>query len=248
MYTTLKNSHTRISKDIIVNKIHNFDGLFSLESIPYTINIEITAAPEEPVKDQQDINIEHSINFHKINFFFDTILNESFLVGKNTSEQLLNLFSEFDNNVILSPDLGEASLGVMLHAKISTITKHCFVGAVEIVDNRSKVCYTYYDDESEYEYLPKINDMIVEGQIAFHELAWWFRNDISTYDGSARDETEYNHYIENHFEKVQQAVREPLEELETKLRDAMKGGAATTGEIIDLEEFKNKKTWKPKLI
>ena len=54
--------------------------------------------------------------------------------------------------------------------------------------------------------------------------------------------------IENHFEKVQQAVREPLEELETKLRDAMKGGAATTGEIIDLEEFKNKKTWKPKLI
>jgi hypothetical protein len=178
----------------------------------------------------------------------DTILNESFLVGKSTSEQLLNLFSEFDNNVILSPDLGEASLGVMLHAKLSTITKDCFVGAVEIVDNRTKVCYTYFDDESDYEYLPKIADMIVEGQLPFHELPWWFRNDISTYDGSARDEDEYNHYIENHFEKVQQAVREPLEELETKLREAMLGGASTTGEIIDLEEFKKKKTWKPKLI
>jgi adenylosuccinate synthase len=136
----------------------------------------------------------------------------------------------------------------MLHAKLSTITKDCFVGAVEIVDNRTKVCYTYFDDESDYEYLPKIADMIVEGQLPFHELPWWFRNDISTYDGSARDEDEYNHYIENHFEKVQQAVREPLEELETKLREAMLGGASTTGEIIDLEEFKKKKTWKPKLI
>lgn len=247
MYTTPKNSHTRISKEIIINKIHLFDDLFSLESIPYTINIEVTASPDETITNQKDINIMHSINFHKINFLFDTILNESFLVQPKSSDQLLNLFSEFDNNVILSPDIGEASLGVMLHAKISTITKDCFVGAVEIIDNRSKVCYTYYDDENTYEYLPTIADMITEGQIAFHELPWWYRNDISTYDGSARDEEEYNHYMENHFEKVHLAVTEPLEELEKKLREAMLGGASTTGEIIDLEEFK-KKSWKPKLI
>ena len=248
MYTTLKNSNTRISKEIIINKIHYFDNLFSLESIPYTINVEVTPVPEEPAVDQKEINISHSLNFHKINFFFDTILNESFLVGPKSADQLLNLFSEFDNNVILSPDCGEASLGVMLHAKISTITKDCFVGSVEVIDNRSKVCYTYFDDENTYEYLPTITDMIPEGQIAFHELPWWYRNDISTYDGSARDEEEYNHYIENHFEKVQQAVTEPLEELDSKLREAMLGGASTTGEIIDLEEFKKKKTWKPKII
>jgi hypothetical protein len=247
MYTTLKNSNTRITKEIIINKIHLFDGLFSLESIPYTINIEITASPDESTNDPKDINITHSINFHKVNFLFDTILNESFLVGPKTSEQLLNLFSEFDNNVILSPDLGEASLGVMLHAKLTTITKDCFVGAVEVIDNRSKVCYTYYDDENNYEYLPSITEMIIEGQMAFHELPWWYRDDISTYDGSARDEEEYNHYIENHFEKVQEAVTEPLQELESKLREAMLGGASTTGEIIDLEDFK-KKTWKPKII
>lgn len=247
MYTTLKNSNTRITKEIIINKIHLFDGLFSLESIPYTINIEITASPEEPAGDPKDINISHSINFHKVNFLFDTILNESFLVGPKTSEQLLNLFSEFDNNVILSPDLGEASLGVMLHAKLTTITKDCFVGAVEVIDNRSKVCYTYYDDENNYDYLPSITEMILDGQIAFHDVPWWYRNDISTYDGSARDEEEYNHYIENHFEKVQQAVTEPLQELDSKLKEAMLAGASTTGEIIDLEEFK-KKTWKPKII
>mgnify|MGYP000167699875 CR=1 FL=1 len=86
MYTTLKNSNTRITKEIIINKIHLFDGLFSLESIPYTINIEITASPDEPTNDPKDINITHSINFHKVNFLFDTILNESFLVIPFESE------------------------------------------------------------------------------------------------------------------------------------------------------------------
>ena len=40
-----------------------------------------------------------------------------------------------------------------------------------------------------------------------------------------------------YFEKVQEAVTEPLQELESKLREAMLGGASTTGEIIDLEDF-----------
>ena len=56
MYTTAKNSFTRISKEIIINKIHNFDGLMSLESIPYTINVEITAMPEGETT-PKDINI-----------------------------------------------------------------------------------------------------------------------------------------------------------------------------------------------
>ena len=57
MYTTAKNSFTRISKEIIINKIHNFDGLMSLESIPYTINVEITAMPTEGETTPKDINI-----------------------------------------------------------------------------------------------------------------------------------------------------------------------------------------------
>ena len=247
MYTTAKNSFTKISKEIIINKIHNFDGLMSLESIPYTITVEITAQPPEGESTQKEINVNHSINYHKINFLLESILNESFLVMPKTADHLLNLFSEFDNNVILSPDNGEASLGVMLHAKISTITKDCFVGCLEVIDNRSNTCYNYYDDDNEYAYLPAIDDMIIDRGMAFHEQAWWFRDDISTYDGCAKDEDEYNHYLENHFEKVQEAVRQPLEELEIKLRAAMTDGDKTAGEVIDLEEFKSKK-WKPKLI
>jgi len=247
MYTTVKNSFTRISKEIIINKIHNFDGLLSLESIPYTINVEITAMPPEGETTPKDINITHSINYHKINFFLESILHESFLTVPKTADQLLNLFSEFDNNVILSPDNGEASLGVMLHAKISTFTSDCFVGCLEVIDNRSKTCYNYYDDDNEYAYLPSIKEMIADKGLPFHEQAWWYRNDISTYDGCAKDEDEYNHYLDNHFEKVQEAVKQPFEELETKLRAAMTDGSKTAGEVIDLEEFKKKK-WKPKLI
>lgn len=247
MFTTIKNSHTRISKEVIINKIHNFDNLFSMENIPYTINVEITAEPGEPKPDQKEINISHSLNYHKINFLLETIINESFLVTPGTAEHLLNLFSEFDNNVILSPDNGEASLGVMLHAKINTITTDNFVGGIEVIDNRTNTCYTYYDDENEYVFLPSIQEMILENGIAFHEQPWWFRNDISTYDGCAKDENEYNHYLENHFEKVQEAVKQPLLELDEKLREAMLDNK-DPGEIVDLEEFKKKKAWKPKLI
>ena len=247
MFTTIKNSHTRISKQVIVNKIHNFDNLYSMENIPYTINVEITAEPGEPKPDQKEINIVHSLNYHKINFLLETIINESYLVTPASAEHLLNLFSESDNNVSLSPDGGEASLGVMLHAKINTITTDSFIGGVEIIDNRTNTCYTYYDDENEYAPLPSIQEMILENGLAFHDQPWWFRNDISTYDGCAKDETEYNHYLENHFEKVQEAVKQPLLELDEKLREAMLDNK-DPGEVIDLEEFKKKKSWKPKLI
>ena len=106
---------------------------------------------------------------------------------------------------------------------------------------------SYYDDETEYDFLPSITDMILDGTIAFHELPWWFRNDISTFDGSAKDEEEYNFYLENHFDKVQEAVTHPLNELDSKIREAM-SDSKTSGEIIDLEEFKKNKSWKPKLI
>ncbi len=247
MYTT-KNSFTRISKEIIINKIHNFDNLMSMENIPYTINVEFTAMPSENVTNQKDINITHSVNYHKINFLLESILHESFLTVTKSAEHLLGVFSEFDNNIILSPDNSEASLGVMLHAKLSTITKECFIGCIEIIDNRSKTCYNYMDDENDYTYLPTITDMIVEGGIAFHEQPWWFRDDISTYDGSAKSEEEFNNYIDNHFEPVQEAMSRPLSELETRLRDAMSSTDQTAGEIIDLEEFKSKKAWKPTLI
>ena len=135
----------------------------------------------------------------------------------------------------------------MLHAKINTITTDSFIGAVEIIDNRTNTCYTYYDDENEYVFLPSIEEMIIENGLAFHDQPWWFRNDISTYDGCAKDETEYNHYLENHFEKVQEAVKQPLLELDEKLREAMLDNK-DPGEVIDLEEFKKKKSWKPKLI
>ena len=73
MYTTPKNSFTKVSKDIIINKIHHFDDLFSLESIPYTITVELTAMPGEGETTQKEINITHSINYHKINFFMTEI-------------------------------------------------------------------------------------------------------------------------------------------------------------------------------
>ena len=43
-------------------------------------------------------------------------------------------------------------------------------------------------------------------------------------------------------------MKQPLQELDVKLRQAMAEGNKDTGDVIDLEEFKKKKSWKPKLI
>ena len=42
-------------------------------------------------------------------------------------------------------------------------------------------------------------------------------------------------------------MKQPLLELDEKLREAMLDNK-DPGEVIDLEEFKKKKSWKPKLI
>ena len=45
--------------------------------------------------------------------------------------------------------------------------------------------------------------------IKFNEIPWWFRDDISTYDGSAKDAEEYDIFMEEHFDATQLAVTEP---------------------------------------
>ncbi len=245
MFTTIQRSNTEITKLIILNKVHQYDDLYSIEPIPFKVSVELTATPGEPKPEAEEINVQHSINFHKVTFFLESILNESFVVTPAFSDKLLKLFADFDNGLILSPDGGEASLGVMLHAKVNTITECCSVGAIKIVDTRTDTCYTYYDEDNEYDVLPSIKELV--NNIPFHEQPWWFRNDISTYDGSAINEEEYNRYLEEHFEKVQQAMKEPFLELDSKLRSAILGDQKSTGDVIDLDEFK-KKTWKPKLI
>lgn len=226
-------------------KVHDFENLFSLEPVPFEINVEITATPGDPKPEAKEINLQHSINYHKVLFFIESVVNESIILTPAMSEKLLKLFADFDNGLILSPDNGEASLGVMLHAKINTITEFCSVGAVKLIDKRTNTCYTYFDEDSEYDVLPTIKELVKN--IPFHEQPWWYRNDISTFDGSALNEEEYNRYLEEHFEKVQSAMKEPFTELETKLREAILGEDNTSGDIVDLAEFKKNK-WKPKLI
>jgi hypothetical protein len=89
-------------------------------------------------------------------------------------------------------------------------------------------------------------DTMLDG-IKFNEVAWWFRDDISTYDGSAKDAEEYDIFMEEHFENTQIAVTEPFMKIEEKVKTILNPEAKETGEIINLEEYK-KKPWKPKIV
>lgn len=246
MFITTRNNYTTLTKDIYLIKVleNSQDTMYSLDVIPYNIKVEFTLLPEEGFK-EKDVSYYHSLNFHKMNFMLEAVFDNAIVFDPVGANFVLKNFMDLDNPLVYVPSTGDACLNVVLHSKFNAITKHCYIGNVEIVDLRTKTSYTYTDDELNYEFLPEMDTMI-DG-IKFNEIPWWFRDDISTYDGSAKDQEEYDNFMANHFEATQHHVTEPFEKIEEKVKTILNPESTKTGEIINLDEYK-KKTWKPKIV
>ena len=246
MFITTRNNYTTITKDIYLIKVLSSteDTMFSLDVIPYTINIEFTLLPEDGFK-EKEVSFYHSLNYHKMNFMLEAVFDNALVFDPSGANFVLKNCMDVDNPLVYVPSTGDACLNVILHSKFNAITEHCYIGNVEIIDLRTKTSYTYTDDELNYEYLPNMDSMI-DG-IKFNEIPWWFRDDISTYDGSAKDQEEYDNFMENHFENTQHHVTEPFIKIEEKVRTILNPESKDTGEIINLDEYK-KKSWKPKIV
>jgi hypothetical protein len=180
-----------------------------------------------------------------MNFMLEAVFDNSLVFDPGGANFVLKNCMDLDNPLVYVPNTGDACLNIVLHSKFNAITEHCYIGNVEIIDLRTKTSYTYTDDELNYEYLPSMDTMI-DG-IKFNEIPWWFRNDISTYDGSAKDQEEYDNFMANHFENTQHHVTEPFDTIENKVRTILNPESKDTGEIINLDEYK-KKSWKPKIV
>jgi len=246
MFITTRNNYTTITKDIYLIKVLSSteDNMFSLDVIPYTINIEFTLLPEDGFK-EKEVSFYHSLNYHKMNFMLEAVFDNALVFDPSGANFVLKNCIDVDNPLVYVPSTGDACLNIVLHSKFNAITEHCYIGNVEIIDLRTKTSYTYTDDELNYEYLPSMDSMI-DG-IKFNEIPWWFRDDISTYDGSAKDQEEYDNFMENHFENTQHHVTEPFIKIEEKVRTILNPESKDTGEIINLDEYK-KKSWKPKIV
>ena len=144
----------------------------------------------------------------------EAVFDNAIVIDPPTADFVLKNCMDVDNPLVYLPNTGDACLNVCLHAKFKAITQHCYIGNVELVDLRTKTSYNYIDDDINYEYLPSMDTML-DG-IKFNEVAWWFRDDISTYDGSAKDAEEYDIFMEEHFENTQIAVTEPFMKIEDK--------------------------------
>ena len=175
----------------------------------------------------------------------EAVFDNALVFDPSGANFVLKNCMDVDNPLVYVPSTGDACLNVILHSKFNAITEHCYIGNVEIIDLRTKTSYTYTDDELNYDYLPNMDSMI-DG-IKFNEIPWWFRDDISTYDGSAKDQEEYDNFMENHFENTQHHVTEPFIKIEEKVRTILNPESKDTGEIINLDEYK-KKSWKPKIV
>ena len=125
------------------------DTMYSLDIIPYTINIEFTSIPEEGFK-EKEVSFYHSLNFHKMNFMLEAVFDNAIVFDPNGANFVLKNCMDVDNPLVYVPSTGDACLNVILHSKFNAITEHCYIGNVEIIDLRTKTSYTYTDDELNY--------------------------------------------------------------------------------------------------
>ena len=72
------------------------DTMYSLDIIPYTINIEFTSIPEEGFK-EKEVSFYHSLNFHKMNFMLEAVFDNAIVFDPNGANFVLKNYSIIQN-------------------------------------------------------------------------------------------------------------------------------------------------------
>ena len=114
MYITTRNNFTKLTKDIFVIKvICTEDTMYSLDVIPYTVNVEFTLVPDEK-HNEKDVSYYHSLNFHKINFMLEAVFDNAIVFDPPTADFVLKNCMDVDNPLVYLPNTGDACLNVIL--------------------------------------------------------------------------------------------------------------------------------------
>ena len=101
MFITTRNNYTKITKDIYMMKVLSSteDNMFSLDVIPYTINIEFTLLPEDGFK-EKDVSFYHSLNYHKMNFMLEAVFDNSLVFDPAGANYVLKNCMDLDNPLV----------------------------------------------------------------------------------------------------------------------------------------------------
>lgn len=215
------------------------NDVYELITSHYKINVNLATIEEEGV-DMENAYFTHNTNFHKVVFFIENILHDSFMVNVEHMIKSQKVWIDLINPVILVPDFIDSQFTEILHAKLNTITPGSVIDHITLLDISQDVQYNYV--ESEYRF-PEQKDLL--GDMCINDEWWWFRDDISTFDGIAKDEEDRKTAREH---GISEQATKPWKEIETAMAETFLPQAEKPeqAEIVNIKDIK--KSWKPKIV
>lgn len=197
-------------------------------------------------------------SFLKVNYFLTAVVDNSVAFILEDMRNAERIFADYNNNLMVLPDLDDMTLLECLHRKLQTIAgEHTVISKLSILDQQTGLTYHgFYDDESSYS-LPSQKEFC--GELSYWEQCWWDRYDILMFDNIAETQEE----IDLHRASLDlDALAEPFNDIDDSISDILekvrKGiivdddEVKVPGEIVSLDQAKatkkKKSKWKPTIV
>jgi len=219
----------------------------------YEISFSMLTRSGEDLKEIDQLQLEQNISFAKVMCFIEAILNDSIIITTDNLSHYEKTLCEFSNNYVLLPDTLDNTVIDVLTSKFNAIVGgNTEVNSVTLfdLDDQLKYRLEIIEDEDDFDDdVFNIKEWL--GEFVLNDIPWWQRGDESTWDGTAKDQEEYDKVkstisdddVESIFEEIDDTIRSMYKIMKSESSDS-------TAEVIevDFQDDTKKKKWKPKLV
>ena len=225
-----------------------------IETKTYILTYQMFSMATEGDFGLQSINQNKA--FLKINTFLNTIIDNSVAFRMEDMLKVDRFLAEYDNNLMVLPDLDDITLMETLHRKLQTIAgEYTCISKLSLKDQDTGLTYHGFFDEDTRYHLPSQKEFA--GEMSYWELPWWDRYDVLTFDNFADTQEEIDEHRSNtDLEKLTDLFDKVDENIEDIINNAKAGLIVDDtvedkkpGEVVSLDQAKKKKgKWKPTVV
>ena len=219
----------------------------------YEISFSMLTRSGEDLKEIDQLQLEQNISFAKVMCFIEAILNDSIIITADNLSHYEKTLCEFSNNYVLLPDTLDNTVIDVLTSKFNAIVGgNTEVNSVTLfdLDDQLKYRLEIIEDEDDFDDdVFNIKEWL--GEFVLNDIPWWQRSDESTWDGTAKDQEEYDKVKSTISDDDVESICEEIDDTIRSMYKIMKSESSdSTAEVIevDFQDDTKKKKWKPKLV
>lgn len=216
-------------------KASRLQELFIIPTI-FNVTFEVVIVDDKN-KSKEDIEKKSFIELQKINYFFETVLDNIIIFDSSDTEDTMVCDLLSNDKMVCPGKPTDDLIARLLHSKLSQITKDIFfIGKLTLSTNDAPYTFTFQPPDYNlpklvFEYLPDVK--------CAHKSAWWNRNDGFTYEIIMPDE------FSDSEEKFLATIEDPMAEFDLLINEVFSNkvelNTTQPAKIIQVEKWKPKK-------